>query len=142
LSNTKHIAGFHPIGQKPRMRIMRQNYLVQAIPPNRNAAVTGALSKRKIRWQNQNPMTRNPSSVNFKRSTVAPLIIRRLIISTIQPKSLSFAAGMGHLNSSLAFTFEAVRVAANALPNVENRRRAKASISKDTISNNNHQLHS
>jgi len=113
------------------------NYLVQAVPPYRNAAVIGALSKRKIRWQNQNPTTLNPSSVNFKKSTVAPLIIRGLIILTIQPKSSSFAAAMGHSNSSLAFTFAAVRVAANVLPNAENRRHAK-----DKISNNNHQLQS
>jgi hypothetical protein len=66
---------------------------------------------------------------------VAPLIIRRLIISTIQPKSLSSAAATGRLNSSLAFTFVAVRVAANVLPNAENRLRAK-----DIISNCDHQL--
>jgi len=99
--------------------------------------VIGALSKRKIRWQNQNPITLNPSSVNFKKSTVAHLIIQGLIILTIQPKSSSFVAAMGHSNSSLAFTFAAVRVAANVLPNAENRRHAK-----DKISNNNHQLQS
>ncbi|MDC3293643.1 hypothetical protein OAW18_05040 [Alphaproteobacteria bacterium] len=111
--------------------------LGKAVPPHQNAAMIGALSKRKIRWQNQNPTTLNPSSVNFKKSTVAPLIIQGLIILTIQPKSSSFAAAMGHSNSSLAFTFAAVRVAANVLPNAENRRQAK-----DTISNNNHQLQS
>jgi hypothetical protein len=124
------------------MRIIRQNCLAQAVPPNRNVAVIGALSKRKIRWQNQNPITLNPSSVNFKKSMVAPLIIQGLIIITIQPKSPSFAAAMGHSNSSLAFTFAAVRVAANVLPNAENRRHAKDTISKDTISINNHQLQS
>jgi len=118
------------------------NYLVQAVSPHRNAAVIGALSKRNIRWQNQNPITLNPSSVNFKKSTVAPLIIRGLIILTIQPKLSSFVAAMGHSNSSLAFTFAAVRVAANVLPNAENRRHAKDTISKDTISINNHQLQS
>jgi hypothetical protein len=51
-----------------------------------------------------------------------------LIISTIQPKSLSFAAATGHLNSNLAFTFVAVRVAANVLPNAGNRPRAKGTI--------------
>jgi hypothetical protein len=117
------------------MRVVRQNYLVQAEPPNRNAAVIGALSKRKIRWQNQNPMIPNPSSVNFKKSTVAPLIIRRLITSTIQPRSSSFAAATGHSNSSLAFTFVAVRDAANVLPNAGDRPRAKG-----TISNFDHQL--
>jgi hypothetical protein len=116
--------------------------LGKAVPPHQNAAVIGALSKRKIRWQNQNRITLNPSSVNFKKSTVAPLIIQGLIILTIQPKSSSFAAAMGHSNSSLAFTFAAVRVAANVLPNAENRRHAKDTISKDTISINNHQLQS
>ena len=98
-------------------------------------AVIETLSKRKIRWQNQNPMILNPLFVNFKEFTVAPLIIRRLIISTIQPKSLSSVAATGRLNSSLAFTFVAVRVAANVLPNAENRLRAK-----DIISNCDHQL--
>ena len=133
--HAKRNAGFHLIGQKYRIRIVRQNCLAQAAPPNRNAAVIGALSKRKIRWQNQNPMIPNPLSVNFKEFTVAPLIIRRLIISTIQPKSLSSAAATGRLNSSPAFTFVAVRVAANVLPNAGNRLRAK-----DIISNCDHQL--
>ena len=137
LASRKRSTGFYTIGQKHKMRIVRQNYLIQVASSNRNAAVIGALSKRKIRWQNQNPMIPNPSSVNFKKSTVAPLIIQGLIILTIQPKSSSFAAAMGHSNSSLAFTFAAVRVAANVLPNAENRRHAK-----DTISNNNHQLQS
>jgi hypothetical protein len=110
------------------MRIIRQNCLAQAVPPNRNVAVIGALSKRKIRWQNQNPITLNPSSVNFKKSTVAPLIIQGLIILTIQPKSSSFAATTGHLNSNLAFTFVAVRVAANVLLNAGNRPQAKGTI--------------
>jgi len=117
------------------MQIVRQNYLVQAEPLKRNIAVIGALSKRKIRWQNQNPMIPNQSSVNFKKFTAAPLIIRRLITSTIQPKSSSFAAATGHSNSSLVFTFGAVRVAANVLLNVENRSGAE-----DTISNFDHQL--
>jgi hypothetical protein len=121
---------------------VRQNYLAQAAPPNRNAAVIEALSKRKIRWQNQNPIIPSPSFVNFKKSTAVPLIIQRLIILTIQPKSSSFVAAMGHSNSSLAFTFAAVRVAANVLPNAENRHHAKDTISKDTISINNHQLQS
>lgn len=127
-ASRKRSTGFHTIGQKHRMRIVRQNYLIQVASSNRNAAVIGALSKRKIRWQNQNPMIPNPSSVNFKKSTVAPLIIRRLIISTIQPKSSSFAATTGHLNSNLAFTFVAVRVAANVLLNAGNRPRAKGTI--------------
>jgi hypothetical protein len=80
-------------------------------------------------------MTPNLSSVSFKEFTVVPLIIRRLIISTIQPKSLSSAAATGRLNSSPAFTFVAVRVAANVLPNAGNRLRAK-----DIISNCDHQL--
>ena len=135
IRNAKRNAGFHLIGQKYRIRIVRQNCLAQAAPPNRNAAVIGALSKRKIRWQNQNPMIPIPSFVNFKKFTVAPLIIRRLITSTIQPKSSSFAAATGHSNSSLVFTFGAVRVAANVLLNVGNRSGAE-----DTISNFDHQL--
>ena len=137
-SDTRHAkrnAGLHLIGQKYRIRIVRQNCLAQVAPPNRNAAVIGALSKRKIRWQNQNPMIPSPSFVNFKKFTVAPLIIRRLITSTIQLRSSSYAAITGHLNSSLAFTFVAVRVAVNVLPNAGNRPRAK-----DTISNYGHQL--
>jgi hypothetical protein len=94
--------------------------LGKAVPPHQNAAVIGALSKRKIRWQNQNRITLNPSSVNFKKSTVAPLIIQGLIILTIQPKSSSFAAATGHLNSSLAFTFVAVQAAANVFQNAAN----------------------
>jgi hypothetical protein len=94
--------------------------LGKAVPPHQNAAVIGALSKRKIRWQNQNPTTLSPSSVNFKKSTVAPLIIQGLIILTIQPKSSSFAAAMGHSNSSLAFTFVAVQAAANVFQNAAN----------------------
>jgi hypothetical protein len=94
--------------------------LGKAVPPHQNAAVIGALSKRKIRWQNQNPITLNPSSVNFKKSTVAHLIIQGLIILTIQPKSSSFAAAMGHSNSSLAFTFVAVQAAANVFQNAAN----------------------
>ena len=89
-SDTRHAkrnAGFHLIGQKYRIRIVQQNCLAQAAPPNRNAAVIGAFSKRKIRWQNQNPMIPSPSFVNFKKFTAAPLIIRRLITSTIQPRS-------------------------------------------------------
>ena len=137
-SDTRHAkrnTGFHLIGQKYRIQIVWQNCLAQAAPPNRNAAVIGALSKRKIRWQNQNPMILTPSFVNFRKFTAAPLIIRRLIISTIQPKSLSSAAVTGRLNSSPAFTFVAVRVAVNVLPNAGNRPRAK-----DTISNYGHQL--
>ena len=133
--HAKRNAGFHLIGQKHRIRIVRQNCLAQAALPNRNAAVIGALSKRKIRWQNQNPMTLNPSSANFRKSTVVPLIIQRLITSTIQPKSSSYAAATGHSNSSLACIFVAVRVAANVLPNAGNRLRAK-----DIISNCDHQL--
>jgi hypothetical protein len=110
-------------------------FLAQAAPQNQNATVIGALSKRKIRWQNQNPMILNPSSVNFKKFTVVPLNIRRLITSTIQPRLSSYAAITDHLNSSLAFIFVAAQVAANVLPNVGNRRRAK-----DTISNYNHEL--
>ena len=94
--------------------------LGKAVPPHQNAAVIGALSKRKIRWQNQNPITLNPSSVNFKKSTVAHLIIQGLIILTIQPKSSSFAAATGHSNSSLAFTFVAVQAAANVFQNAAN----------------------
>ena len=109
--------------------------LAQAAPPNQNATVIGALSKRKIRWQNQNQIILNPSSVNFKKFTVAPLIIRRLITSTTQPRSSSYAGITGHLNSNLAFTFVAVQVAANVLPNAGNRPRAK-----DTISHADHQL--
>ena len=124
-----------PFGQRSRIQIVRQYYLVQAEPLNRNIAAIGALSKRKIRWQNQNPMIPNPSSVNFKKFTAAPLIIRKLITSTIQPKSSSFAAATGHSNSSLVFTFGAVQVAANVLLNVGNR-----SDAKDTISNFDHQL--
>ena len=135
LASRKRNAGFHAIGQKHRMRIVRQNYLIQVASSNRNAAVIGTLSKRKIRWQNQNPMIPNPSSVNFKKFTAAPLIIRKLITSTIQPKSSSFAAATGHSNSSLVFTFGAVRVAANVLLNVGNR-----SDTEDTISNFDHQL--
>ena len=122
-------------GQRSRMQIVRQNYLVQAEPLNRNIALIGALSKRKIRWQNQNPMIPNPSFVNFKKFTVAPLITQKLITSTIQPRLSSFAAAMGHSNSNLAFTFVAARVAANVLPDVGNRPRAK-----DIISNCDHQL--
>jgi hypothetical protein len=66
---------------------------------------------------------------------VAPLIIRRLITSTIQPRSSSYVAITGRLNSSPAFTFVAVRVAANVLPNAGNRPRAK-----DMILNDDHQL--
>jgi hypothetical protein len=51
---------------------------------------------------------------------VAPLIIQGLIILTIQPKSSSFAAAMGHSNSSLAFTFVAVQAAANVFQNAAN----------------------
>jgi len=116
--------------------------LGKAVPPHQNAAVIGALSKRKIRWQNQDPMILSLSSVNFKKFTAVPLIIQRLITSTIQPRSSSYADATGHSNSSLAFTFAAVRVAANVLPNAENRHHAKDTISKDTISINNHQLQS
>jgi hypothetical protein len=133
MRQAKRNASFYPIGQKPGMRIVRQNCLAQVVKPNRNAAVRGALSKRKIRWQNQNPMTPNPSSVNSKEFTVAPLIIQRLITSTIQRRSSSYAAITGRLNSSPAFTFVAVLVAANVSPNAGNRRRTK-----DTISTHDH----
>jgi hypothetical protein len=107
-----------------------QTCLAQAVPPNRNATLIGALSKRKIRWQRQNPMIPRPSPVNFKKFMAAPSIIQRLITSTIQPRSSSYAAVTGRSNNSLAFTFEAARVAVNVLQNAANRPHAKSTISK------------
>ena len=60
------------------------------------------------------------SSVNFKKFTAVPLIIQRLITSTIQPRSSSYAGATGHSNSSLAFTFVAVQAAANVFQNAAN----------------------